>query len=271
MKRIAHLSDLHFGRIDPDVVAGIVDDLLAAKPDLVVVSGDLTQRARRAEFAAARAFLARMPAPVLSVPGNHDVPLYDVARRFLSPLRRYQAAIADELCPRFADDELAVLGLNTARSLTWKDGAVSDEQLALLRRWGRETRPGAFRVLVTHHPFLPPEARPAERIVGGAERALRAAQEAGVELLLAGHLHEGYTGDARAHHVTLERSILVAQAGTATSTRRRGEANTYNAIEVDAAGARVGIQVRAWDGARFEATLRTVYAKDEASAWRRAT
>lgn len=249
---------------------GAVADVARARPDVVVVSGDLTQRARGAEYEAAAAFLARMPAPVLAVPGNHDVPLYDVARRFLAPLARYRAAIDEELCPRWQDEELAVLGLNTARSLTWKHGAVSEEQLALVRAWGREAPPRAFRVLVTHHPFLPPEARPQERIVGGAGHALRAAEEAGVELLLAGHLHEGYTGDARAHHVTLGRSILVAQAGTATSTRRRGEVNTYNLITIDGAAARVGIEVRGWNGAAFETTLRTTYAKDARGAWQRA-
>lgn len=250
---------------------GILEDVRRARPDLVVVSGDLTQRARRAEYADARAFLARMPAPVLAVPGNHDVPLYDVARRFLSPLARYRGAISSDLCPRWEDDELAVLGLNTARSLTWKHGAVSDEQLALVRAWGREAPPRAFRVLVTHHPFLPREARPTERIVARAGEALRAAEEAGVELLLAGHLHEGYTGDARAHHVTLGRSILVAQAGTATSTRRRGEVNTYNLIAVDGVAARVAVEVRGWNGAAFEATLRTPYAKDARGVWQRET
>lgn len=270
MRRIAHLSDLHFGRVDPAIVEGAVEDVAQAEPDLVVVSGDLTQRARRAEFDDAASFLARMPGPVLVVPGNHDVPLYDVARRFLAPLKRYRAKISAELYPRHEDEEIHVLGINTARSFTWKDGAVDDEQLAIIRAWGHAAPPGAFRVLVTHHPFLPPEARPTERIVGGADRALRAAQEAGVELLLAGHLHEGYTGDARAHHVTLERSILVAQAGTATSTRTRGEVNTYNLIEVDPRAPRVAIEVRSWNGARFEATLRTIYTKDSAGAWERA-
>lgn len=270
MRLIAHLSDLHFGRVDPAIVEGVVEDVARAKPHLVVVSGDLTQRARRAEFDAAATFLARMPAPVLAVPGNHDVPLYDVARRFLAPLARYRTRISDQLCPRHEDEELSVLGLNTARSFTWKDGAVDDEQLDVVRAWGGAVPPGRFRVLVTHHPFLPPEARPSERIVGGAQRALHAAQEAGVELLLAGHLHEGYTGDARAHHVTLERSILVAQAGTATSTRTRGEVNTYNLIEIDPHTPRVTIEVRSWNGARFEATLRTTYAKDAAGVWVRA-
>lgn len=269
MSLVAHLSDLHFGRVDGAIVEAVVADVQRAKPQLVVVSGDLTQRARSAEFDAAAAFLARLPPPVLAVPGNHDVPLYDVARRFLAPLRRYQTAISDVLCPVHEDAELSVLGLNTARSFTWKDGAVSDEQLEVVRAWGKDARAGAFRILVTHHPFLPPEARPQERIVGGAERALAAAEEAGVELLLAGHLHEGYTGDARAHHVTLGRSILVAQAGTATSTRTRGEVNTYNLIDIDPRAPSVAIEVRAWNGRAFEATLRTRYAKDPAGAWQR--
>lgn len=269
MRLVAHLSDLHFGRVDPRVVEGLLADLARAKPHVVVVSGDLTQRARRAEYRAAADFLARLPAPLLVVPGNHDVPLYDVTRRFLAPLARYRRFIGSEDATTFADDEIAMLGLNTARSFTWKDGAISEEQLTTMRAWGRSIAPALFRVLVTHHPFLPSEARPKERIVGGATRALAAAQDAGVELLLAGHLHEGYTGDARAHHVTLQRSILVAQAGTATSTRTRGEVNSYNLIDIDPRAARVGIEVRAWNGASFEAALRTRYAKDPAGVWTR--
>jgi 3',5'-cyclic AMP phosphodiesterase CpdA len=114
MRRIAHLSDLHFGRTDPAVVEALVAELNADPPDLVAVSGDLTMRARRREYRAARAFLDRLRAPVLAVPGNHDITAHWLHERFLDPLGRWRRFIADEPEPVWADDELAVVGVNTA-------------------------------------------------------------------------------------------------------------------------------------------------------------
>src|SRR6185503_7363957 len=119
--RIAHLSDVHFGAHDPAVVTGAEAWLAEARPDLVVISGDFTQRARRDQYREAAAFLDRIEAtgiPTLGVPGNHDVPLYDVVQRFTRPLHRYRRFIDDHLCPWFENARMAVLGINTARSLT---------------------------------------------------------------------------------------------------------------------------------------------------------
>ena len=155
MKTIAHVSDLHFGTVVPSIAEGLVADLQTLQPSLVVISGDLTQRARRGQFAEARAFLQRLPQPQLVVPGNHDIPFFDVTRRFLSPLTRYREFISEEVNPVHADDELFVVGLNTARSFTWQSGRISEEQVCLLKetlqRAGSRTK-----VLVTHHPFIPP-------------------------------------------------------------------------------------------------------------------
>src|SRR4051812_18248336 len=119
MRTIAHISDLHFGRVDPPVAEALVEDLRAVGPALVVVSGDFTQRARRDQFEAAAAFLKRLPMPQLVVPGNHDLPLYDVATRFVRPLRRYRRFISADMRPMFRDDELLVVGVNSARPLSW--------------------------------------------------------------------------------------------------------------------------------------------------------
>ena len=124
MRTIIHLSDLHFGRLDRRVVAPLVSAIGAIAPDLVAVSGDFTQRARASQFAEARDFLQALPSPRLVVPGNHDVPLYDVARRFLRPLARYRRFIADDLEPVFLDAEIAALGLNSARSLSFGRGRI---------------------------------------------------------------------------------------------------------------------------------------------------
>ena len=129
MRTIVHLSDLHFGRIDPALPPALLRAAVEAAPDLVVVSGDLTQRARVAEFKAAARFLETLPAPQLTVPGNHDVPLYNVLQRWLTPLDRYRRYITRDLAPFYQDAEIAVLGVNTARALTFKDGRINRLQI----------------------------------------------------------------------------------------------------------------------------------------------
>ena len=130
MRTLAHLSDLHFGRVDPELLAPLAALVSELAPDVVVVSGDLTQRARPAEFQAARRFLNELPAPQIVVPGNHDVPLYNIFQRFLQPLDKYRRYITPDLAPMYLDDEIAVVGINTARSLTFKDGRIGREQIA---------------------------------------------------------------------------------------------------------------------------------------------
>jgi 3',5'-cyclic AMP phosphodiesterase CpdA len=266
VKRLAHLSDLHFGEEDPALVEGVLRDLRALAPAFVAVSGDLTQRARSREFESARRFLDALPAPHLAVPGNHDIPLFDLLRRFLSPLARYRRHIGEPDGAFWTDGELAVVGVNTARSNTWKDGRISVSQVATLRARLCGAPTDAFKVVVTHHPFVPPRRDPAPPVVGRAVLALHAAAECGVELLLAGHLHEGYSVDVREHHEGVGRSMLVIQAGTAVSHRRRGEPNAYNLITVDLP--RLELQVRAWNGSAFAPALVTRYAREQ-DGWRR--
>ncbi len=143
--------------------------------------------------------------------------------RFARPLARFRRYIDEEVDPFFSTDALAVLGMNTARSNTWKDGRISLAQIDGLRRRLGPLPPHVSKVLVTHHPFLPPPGDPSPPLVGRAAEALQAAEACGVDLVLAGHLHRGYTGDIRTHHVDIRRGILVAQAGTAVSHRVRNE------------------------------------------------
>ncbi|MBV9564173.1 MAG: metallophosphoesterase, partial [Bradyrhizobium sp.] len=195
MRRIAHLSDLHFGAQDPLAVEALASALAEHVPDVVVVSGDLTQRARRGQFRAADAFLRRIEAnggAVVMVPGNHDIPLYDVARRFLSPLRRYRRYAAAGRRECYFDEEVAIVGLNTARSLTFKNGRLSLAQINGLSDGFTAASPGAIRLLVTHHPLVPLQGKAAERPeseLGRASLALAAIGEARVRVVLAGHMH----------------------------------------------------------------------------------
>src|SRR5471032_3307632 len=134
MRTIVHLSDLHFGRVDQSLLRPLQELVASLAPDVVVVSGDLTQRARTEEFKAARAFLDTLPVPQIVVPGNHDIPLYNVASRFLAPLRKYTRYVTLDMAPQYVDDEIAVLCVNTARSLTFKDGRINHDQIAQIRQ-----------------------------------------------------------------------------------------------------------------------------------------
>jgi 3',5'-cyclic AMP phosphodiesterase CpdA len=266
MRTLAHISDLHFGTEDPALAAQLRVELHTLRPALLVISGDLTQRARRAQFAAARDYLATLPTPQLVVPGNHDVPLYDIGRRFTTPLHRFRRTISADLAPLYSDDELVVAGLNTARSLTWKSGRIYAAQLAHLRAQ-LAADDDRFKVVVTHHPFIPPpgsEPQDGIDLVGGALRALTVLDACGVDLLLAGHLHHGYAGDTRTHYPTSHCSIIAVQAGTAISRRIRTEPNAYNVITLDRT--HIAIEIRAWNGTAF-AAVTTAHYELHTSAW----
>jgi 3',5'-cyclic AMP phosphodiesterase CpdA len=231
LRRIAHLSDLHFGAVDAAVVEAAVTAVHTTRPDLVVVSGDLTQRARSAQFRAARAFLDRLPKPQIVVPGNHDVPLWNVLARGWMPLVKYRRIVGEDLTPFYADDEIAVLGLNTARSFTIKDGRLNREQLAAARTAFAKAGPDAAKIVVTHHPFDQPEAESADDIVGRARLAIEAFTALDIDLILSGHLHLARSGPSTTRYPGS--GTLLVQAGTATSFRRRGEVNSLNLIEVE--------------------------------------
>lgn len=267
MRCVAHISDLHFGTELPELVEELLEDLREQEPSLVIISGDLTQRARRSQYVKAAAFLERIKPPKLVIPGNHDVPLYDIARRFAAPLRRFQKHIQRELNPYHEDEELAVLGLNTARSLTRKSGRISHGQIAWIEETLREVPAEKFKVLVTHHPFIPPPHEPEAGIdlVGRAQEALVAIDAAGIDLLLAGHLHHGYSGDIRSYYPAAKRSIIVAQAGTAFSHRLRNEPNAYNLLRLDREN--IHIEVRVWQGKAYRKTKAMNYCLRE-KEWR---
>jgi 3',5'-cyclic AMP phosphodiesterase CpdA len=267
MRTIAHISDIHFGRIDPLVVEGCVADVTAQQPSLVIMSGDFTQRARARQYKDAMAFMRRLPAPQLYVPGNHDLPLFNVLERFFWPLRNYHKYVTRDVRPVFLDDEILVMGINTARPFTlnldgfWKDGKISEEQLLDIKLKACDLPASIFKIVVTHHPFIPPPGERVHGIVHGARRALDQMEQCNIDMCLAGHLHMGYSGDVRTHHEAVKRSIISVQAGTATSTRRRGEPNAYNIITINPD--HVTIQVRAWRDGRFADAARTHFSKME--------
>jgi 3',5'-cyclic AMP phosphodiesterase CpdA len=230
MRTLVHLSDLHFGQLDRAILKPLYQAVAEIQPHLIVISGDLTQRARADEFEQARDFLRTLPGPQIVVPGNHDVPLHNLYARFYLPLREYRRFISDDLEPFFADDEIAVLGINTARSLVWKSGRVNFRQMARIEERFCELG-GRVKILVTHHPFDLPEHHSRHDLVGRAHHAMVKIARCGIDLLLAGHFHVSQTGHTASRYQIPGHSAIFVQAGT-ISTRGRGESNSFNTIRI---------------------------------------
>lgn len=232
MRTLVHLSDLHFGSIRNSLVQPLVSTVSDIKPDLIAVSGDLTQRARAEQFRAAQAFLDALPAPKIIVPGNHDVPLYNLLARFRR-LERYKRYIADDLEPFYCDGEIAVLGINTARSLTFKNGRINAQQVARAKARLCGLADSVTKIIVTHHPFDLPASYKQRVLVGRARMAIKLLNECRIDVFLAGHFHVGGDEPTAFQLPANGYSSIIVQAGTAISTRTRSEHNTFNVIRID--------------------------------------
>jgi 3',5'-cyclic AMP phosphodiesterase CpdA len=265
MRTIIHLSDLHFGRVDQPTLQPLILAVSAMKPDLVAVSGDLTQRARVEQFKAARSFLNALPGPQIIVPGNHDIPLYNPVLRFSRPLSRFQRYITNDLAPTYLDDEIAVLGVNTARALVIKGGRVNSQQVASIYEQFYRLRGQQTKIIVTHHPFDLPEGFADIDLVGRARMAMENFGKCGVDLFLAGHLHVTHTGSTARYKMT-RYSALVIQAGTATSTRGRGELNAFNLIRITPP--QISIETHIWQPDRYKFALsQTMHFRRSKDGW----
>ena len=251
MRTLVHISDLHFGRVDEAVLEPLLAAIAAIGADVVAVSGDLTQRARKKQFEQARDFLARIAAPRIVVPGNHDVPLYRVWERFLSPLGKYQRIVQSDLEPSYVDGEIAVLGVNTARALTFKGGRINEEQMASIERRLRSLGDAVTKIVVTHHPFDVPDESGDVDLVGRARQAMAVFSQCGVDLLLSGHFHLSQSGETTRDAIP-GYSALAVQAGTATSTRGRGEENSFNVVRIQSSE----IVVERWSFQRDQSAFR---------------
>jgi len=266
MPTIVHLSDIHFGRVDSRLVAPLVRVIGTVTPDLVAVSGDLTQRARGREFRAARAFLDQLPHPLLVVPGNHDVPLYNLAARFLDPYGGYRRYIQEDLQPVFENADMIVVGLNSARAFPFHGGGrLNEVQVARAADRLRAAREDAIKVVVTHHPFELPDGRGTRDLIGRSDMAMRQLAAVGADVFLAGHLHVSHVGHSATRYRIAGHSALVVQAGT-LSTRQRGELNTMNVLHL--APRRIEVERYRWNEAAqsFEITWTAAFRRT-ADGW----
>lgn len=240
--RIAHLSDLHFGREVPQVVQGLLEDLRAENPALAVISGDLTQRARHEEFRRAAEFISRLPCPALVVPGNHDIPLWNVWERMRAPLKRFRTYIESDPQPVRRVPPFVIVGLSSVVPTRWKEGAISPEDLGPLRDSLRNDSPDAVRIVVMHHPLVHASRRSRNVVLDGLH-------DLGVRVIMSGHLHQGAFEDVPLGGTRLGHSLLWIQAGTAISSRLREHPNSYNVLAAESDALRVSVRV--WIGNKF--------------------
>lgn len=263
MTVLLHISDTHFGTEEAPVVAALQALAREQRPDAVVLSGDITQRARSAQFAAARRFCDSLGVERwLTLPGNHDIPLYNVAARLLSPYGNYKDCFGDELEPELAFGDVLLIGVNTTRPERHKDGEVSDAQIARVVKRLQGAPRGQLRVVVTHQPACVMRPEDEKDRLHGGERAVQAWARAGADLVLGGHIHLPYVSDLCAREqAATERPLYCVQAGTALSHRvRHGTPNSVNVIrwEPPAEGAGRKVCVERWDydlaDGRFEVT-----------------
>jgi 3',5'-cyclic AMP phosphodiesterase CpdA len=246
MRTVVHLSDLHFGKVDVKLLEPLRRRVLEIAPDVVVVSGDLTQRAKPEEFRQARAYLDTLPKPQVIVPGNHDIPLYNVFQRFFSPLDKYRRYISAELETSYIDGELGIVGVNTARSLVFKGGRINEDQVERVKDLLCKLPEEATKIVVTHHPFdMPDDWDDQHQVVGHAAMALKALARCGADVYISGHMHKAHAGEPSfPFDIGGFRALMVA-AGTATSTRSRGESNSFNALRVSPR--HIAVESYEWD------------------------
>jgi 3',5'-cyclic AMP phosphodiesterase CpdA len=267
MLTLLHISDLHFG---PPYHAGVGEALQAFARsldlDVVVASGDFTQRAREEQFRDAREFLDRLPdVPLIVTPGNHDVPLYRVRERLFDPYRHYRRHISEELDTVTRLPGAVIVALNsTAPHRAVTNGRVHQWQLDLARRAFAETEPETLRILVSHHHFAPPPDFEGAQVMPKAKRALDAFTAMRVDMILGGHLHRAYIGNSLDVYSGLDREhgIVIAQSGTSTSRRGRArerEKNSFNLIRLDERLIRVTHYMYFEDAEGFVPTSRHIF------------
>lgn len=243
--RLAQVSDVHVGAADRSLARSLLDDLEALSPDATLVCGDLTMRARSAQFAKARALLDAMPQPVLVVPGNHDIPLINLGARLADPYEGYRQGISEDLDPLLEIPGARILGLNTMPRWRWKAGRVSRRQCGLVESELGTAPDGLARILVTHHPVLPKDLSS----MTGRSALVQSAARAGVDLLLSGHTHDPLLAPVQLSSAGASHQALSSVAGTAISERLRNAANSYVALTIESDA--IHAQIRASQGGAF--------------------
>lgn len=247
MTVIAHISDLHFGREVRNVAEGLLKALEKARPGMIVVTGDLTQRATSSQYRQVRRFLSRLPPPLLVVPGNHDISVHNPLERLWFPWQKWRRTISFNLEATVTGDGCIAAGVNSVRrmsfSLDWSRGRIRPDQADRIRELLAPAPPDLIRIVAVHHPFWLPDSRMKRHLIGGRRYALKAFRDAGADLILGGHIHVPFT---RIIH-----TMIISHAGSAISSRLDpGMANSFSLISGDRN--HLLIRQMSWNGRRFE-------------------
>ena len=265
---ILHLSDPHFGTEQPQVVEALVRLAAAQQPRLLVLSGDITQRARRSQFRSARRFVDRLGiADVLAIPGNHDIPLFNLAARLFAPYGNHCGEFGTDLEPAFESGRLLVLTLNTTRRYRHKHGEVSPEQVERVAARLARASADQLRIVVTHQPVAVTLDDDLRNLLRGREHAMRRWAEAGADLILGGHIHLPFAVPLHEREPALTRPLWAVQAGTAVSSRvRRGVPNSVNLLRYEGAAGSTGASraclLERWDYAAAHGDFRQAASLD---------
>lgn len=249
MSVIFHLSDTHFGTEQQDVITALLRLVREETPDIVIHSGDITQRARRSQFRAAAEFMELLEVRQRVVlPGNHDIPLYNVAARIFTPYGNHLRAFGAELEPELESPDALIIGVNTTSPLRHKDGKVSEYQITRVSRRLCSAKEEQLRIVVTHQPVLVIRPRDEANLLHGHREAVYAWANAGADLILGGHIHLPYVRSLREQFVDLPRTVWAVQAGTAVSWRVRGNIpNSVNVIRYTPSNGLRHCSIERWD------------------------
>ena len=272
MTSILHISDTHFGTEQDPVVEALLRMASEQQPEAVVISGDITQRARRSQFTSARTFVDRLPkSPILVVPGNHDIPLFNLPARLLAPYAGYRRAFGGDLEPEHASERMLIVCVNTTRPARHVDGEISQEQIERVASRLSRASSDQLRVVVTHHPVHVITRVDKKNLLHGHVDAVRAWARAGADIVLSGHIHLPYVRLLNDDLRDLPRRMWAVQAGTAVSSRIRGQtSNSLNMLRYAHEARPRECVVERWDyraaSNRFElasSTLTLLSSEDE--------
>ena len=271
MQSLLHMSDPHFGTAQPPVMEALLELARAQRPDILVLSGDITQRARASQFNEARAFCDRLGiARMLALPGNHDIPLFNPFQRWCSPYARYLRAFGPDLESALQTPWLRMVSVKTTRRWRHKNGEVSAAQIARVVADLQRAEHGQLRVVVVHQPVHVLRAEDEHDRLRGWEAAVRAWAAAGADIVMGGHIHLPYVSELSSRVAGLGRRVWCVQAGTALSSRVRQEApNSVNLLRYDAGTLPLQCQVQRWDyraaTGRFEVVQTSALLLDRAN------
>lgn len=245
---LLHISDPHFGTQQSRVVQALQALEGEQSPNLVLVSGDITQRATAPQFAEAKAFLGSLSAPTLVIPGNHDIPLFALGERLLDPYRRYRATFGAKLDQIVELPECMAISLNTTRWYRHEDGEVSPTQIRWVQANLQRANPGQLRLVVVHQPVAVTLPCDLSNRLHGRDTAVPRWAEAGADLVLGGHIHLPFVRSLHEEFGGCARKMWAVQAGTALSTRvRSGAPNSVNLIRYASADSPRRCIVEQWD------------------------